>query len=140
MYKASFTASLDQLEEVREFVLKIISNEKLKLDEEEQLQILLAVDEAFTNSIKHAYQFDEHKIIEVRIQLTSRKLIISVIDFGPGFKPRKPSKNDIIQRIKKLKPGGLGIYIMETVMDEVHFNINPGKKNEVKMVKYLHGK
>lgn len=135
--KAVFPASLDLLEEVRNLVRKVMKSEKLPFTDEEVLQILLAVDEAFTNAVKHAYQCDEEGKIQVIVKITSKKLIISVIDNGPGFRPKKINKREIIRRIKKFKRGGLGLYLIECIMDEVQFRINPGKKNEVKMIKLL---
>ena len=39
--------------------------------------------------------------------------------------------------LAQLKVGGLGIYLMKTLMDEVDYQIQPGVKNQVKMVKYF---
>ncbi|KAA3656713.1 MAG: ATP-binding protein, partial [Calditrichaeota bacterium] len=37
----------------------------------------------------------------------------------------------------EMRVGGLGIYLMQTLMDEVDFKIEPGKRNQVQMVKYI---
>ncbi|GAB4191816.1 MAG: hypothetical protein Kow00108_26640 [Calditrichia bacterium] len=136
-FKASFPASLDHLSQLREFLYSIIKGEGLNFNEEETLQILLAVDEAFTNSVKHGYSGDQTQRIDIQIKITKHNLIITVIDKGKGFTPKKLQKEDIVKHVKKLKPGGLGLYLIQNVMDKVEFSINPGKKNAIKMIKKL---
>ena len=88
--------------------------------------------------MKHAYQErNTKKWLDILVKLDIEKLTIVVTDHGKGFDPQKVKVPDMKEYLAQLKVGGLGIYLMRTLMDEVDYNIHPGVKNQVKMVKYL---
>ncbi len=134
-YSASFLASLNNLDEVRKFVAEVLK--QLSLSDEDKDHIILAVDEAFTNSVRHAYQNSEKGIIDIKIAVSSTKIKISIIDYGKGFDPEKVEKKDITAYVKKMKRGGLGLFLIKSFMDKVDYKINPGIKNEIIMIKNL---
>lgn len=98
-------------------------------------EIQLAVDEACSNVIKHAYQYDNNKKIDIIVETNGSKLTIIISDRGKGFDPAKLETPE--QRLQKHARGGLGIALIKKVMDEVSFDIHPGSRNEVRMVKYI---
>ena len=100
--------------------------------------IALAVDEACTNVIKHAYRGGDDKEIIVKVRYDSEKIVISISDSGKGFDSEPENEAAIQKRLKKLQRGGLGIYMMKKAMDEVVFNKDNDSMNSVKMTKYLH--
>lgn len=134
-YRLKIPSQTDNLEIVREFVAKIAA--KYGFDEEDIGKIKLAVDEACANVIKHAYEKDEHKPIEIVIKANGRKLTVTVTDKGKGFNPKKVKVPNIKEYLAQMRVGGLGIFLIESLMDEVDFDIKPGKRNQVKMVKYF---
>ena len=71
------------------------------------------------------------------LKVEKNKLVIIVADKGKGFDPTSVKVPDLTESIKAGKKGGLGICLMKTLMDKVDFQIKPGLKNQVKMVKYL---
>jgi serine/threonine-protein kinase RsbW len=113
----------DRLIAVREFVSA--SARKFGFSDEEVSKIALAVDEACTNVIKHAYKFDPTKEITVTIRPRGRTFEVSIRDNGREF------------NLTHYRRGGLGIYLMKSLMDKVEYDIEPGKKNEVRLIKYL---
>lgn len=119
---------------IREFVVKIASKAGFDLDIQEQ--IALAVDEACTNVIKHAHKYDARRAININIILDSQKMTINILDKGEGFDEKKLQKPDLKKYAKESRHGGLGIYLMKTLMDDVQYNFNPGIKNKVQMTKY----
>jgi serine/threonine-protein kinase RsbW len=125
----------DNLLEVREFVLR--AAREFGFSEEEASKIVLAVDEACTNVIKHAYQFAPDREIEVVIQPVKGSMQITVIDDGKSFNPSIAKLPDLKQHLSHYRRGGLGIYLMRTLMDKVEYKYAPGKKNEVRLTKYL---
>jgi serine/threonine-protein kinase RsbW len=125
----------DNLLEVREFVLR--AAREFGFSEEEASKIVLAVDEACTNVIKHAYQFAPDREIEVVIQPVKDRMQITVIDDGKSFNPSIAKLPDLKQHLSHYRRGGLGIYLMRTLMDKVEYKYAPGKKNEVRLTKYL---
>lgn len=121
--------------EVREFVLR--AAREFGFSEEEASKIVLAVDEACTNVIKHAYQFATDRKIEIVIQPVKDRMQITVIDDGKSFNPSIAKLPDLKQHLSHYRRGGLGIYLMRTLMDKVEYKYAPGKKNEVRLTKYL---
>jgi serine/threonine-protein kinase RsbW len=125
----------DNLLEVREFVLK--AARQFGFEEEEASKIVLAVDEACTNVIKHAYQYAPDRKIDIVIQPDKDRLQITVIDDGRAFNPSIAKLPDLKQHLSHYRRGGLGIYLMRTLMDKVEYKYAPGKRNEVRLTKYL---
>lgn len=120
----------ENLELIRNFVSKIA--EKAGFEEAEINDIELAVDEACTNVVKHAYDKDNRrKDIDVVIEIRDDKFIVIVSDRGKGFNPHSVKEPDLS------KAGGLGIRLMKMLMDEVQFDIKPGVRTRVKMVKHM---
>ena len=123
----------DNLEIIREFIIGIAKRFGFKEDSIGEIE--LAVDEACANVIKHAYHYDENKKIDITVETNGRILTITITDQGTGFDPAKLETPE--QRIQKHARGGLGIALIKKVMDEVSFNIHPGSRNQVRMVKYI---
>jgi serine/threonine-protein kinase RsbW len=76
----------------------------------------------------------------VRATLDGDAVQIDVVDTGQGFDPAGIEQLELDKLISTRKSGGLGMRLMKTLMDEVHYEIVPGKKNELHMVKRLHKK
>ncbi|RMF64898.1 MAG: ATP-binding protein [Calditrichaeota bacterium] len=111
--------------------------ENIGFSNDEASKIELAVDEACTNVIKHAYDNKGDKFIDVTIKIDKKKLMIIVADKGKGFNPDTVRLPDVGESIKEGRKGGLGICLMRTLMDKVVFQIKPGIKNQVIMTKYF---
>lgn len=124
----------ENLQLIRDFVVKIAA--KGGFDEEGREQIALAVDEACTNVIKHAHKFNVKRLIDILIVLDSKKIKITITDKGKGFDVSKLEKPDLEKYTREARHGGLGIYLMQTLMDEVNYDFNPGVKNQVEMIKF----
>lgn len=133
-YRLQVSAATRNLGIVRDFIRHLAK--EAGFDKEKIEQIELAVDEACTNVIKHAYHYDASKMIDLRIRIDRKKMVISVIDYGGGFDLSKIKQPDINHNVKKAKAGGLGIHLMKKLMDEVQFHIEPGKKTEVRLIKF----
>jgi serine/threonine-protein kinase RsbW len=125
----------DNLDLIRDFVGKVSG--KVGFTEDDIDKIRIAVDEACTNVIKHAYEQEGEDHIGIIIKIDYSKLTIVVTDRGKGFNPKSLELPDMETYLAELRVGGLGIYLMKTLMDEVNYTIKPGVGNEVRMVKYL---
>ncbi len=134
-YELKIPSQSDNLAIIRDVVAKVAS--RIGFDTDEASKIELAVDEACTNVIKHAYTNNSNQMIEVSIKVDQKKLIIIVADKGKGFNPDKIKLPDLNESIKKGRKGGLGLCLIKTLMDKVEFEIKPGLKNQVKMIKYI---
>ncbi len=134
-YHLRIPSQTDNLEIIREFVTRIAR--KVGFQEEETSKIELAVDEACTNVIEHAYSKDDRKFIDITIQIDPQKFTIIISDQGKGFDHKKLKAPDMKKYLEEMRVGGLGIFLMQTLMDEIDFDVVGGRKNQVKMVKYF---
>jgi len=134
-YNLKIPSITENLQMIREFVLKIAAKAGFK--EETQEQIALAVDEACTNVIKHAHHHDARRLMDIQIQTDTNKMKIIITDKGHGFDITKLKDPNVKQFIKESRHGGLGIYLIKTLMDEVNYDFKPGVKNQVQLTKYL---
>ena len=134
-YQLRLPSQTDNLELIRCFVSKIA--EKVGFVEEDIGKIELACDEACANVIKHAYsESNKDKSLDIAIRLDYQKLTVIVTDHGKGFDPAAIHSPVMKEYLAELKVGGLGIYLMRTLMDEIDYEIKPGIVNKVKMSKY----
>lgn len=99
--------------------------------------VMLAVDEACTNIIKHAYRSFPDGEILLRLKYSDHKFTITIIDYGNSFHPEDVPDPDLQKYYRQHRVGGLGMYLMKTLMDEVKYSSVPGKYNQVYLTKYL---
>jgi len=108
-------------------------------DDIEDLKI--AISEACTNAVKHAYQHEQNGDIVIGFGMYDHKLEVMVADNGKSFDfqkikeelgPYSPSVP-----VEDLNEGGLGLFLIETLMDEVKVQMNKGVT--VLMTKFLNG-
>ncbi len=131
-------SSTKNLSMIREFINQV--SEQAGLDTGDRGKLELAVDEACCNVIEHAYGHDVQKEVTVRAQIDQDAVRISVIDTGAGFVPEAVKQEEVEELIRKGCTGGLGMRLIQTLMDEVRYEIEPGKKNELHMVKRFRGR
>lgn len=127
-------ASTRYLSKVRDFVGKHASN--FGFDQQDVDDIRLAVDEAYTNIIKHAYKNDETKSVDVRLGYNSDEFWVSLVDTGNAFDPKDYSKPDVLKKIKKKERGGVGVFLIKKLMDDVEYRTK-GPMNVIRMTKKL---
>jgi anti-sigma regulatory factor (Ser/Thr protein kinase) len=84
-------------------------------------QIALAVDEAATNVIEHAYHGAADRVVELRFEHRGDELRIDVVDSGVMVDPRSMPRVDLERYRRERRTGGLGVHLMEKIMDSVTF-------------------
>ncbi len=131
-YSISVQASTKHLAKVRGFVAK--HAEEFGFNNQDVADIRLAVDEAYTNIIKHAYNNDEHKTVDIELGYNSSKFWVSLLDTGDAFDPTMYSKPNVRKKIKEKKRGGVGVYLIKKLMDDVEYHTK-GSVNEIRMTK-----
>lgn len=105
-------------------------------DADEVEDIRLAVDEAMTNVIKHAYQHDSSKLITVHQGVENNEFWVRITDSGRSFNLEGYKEPDIEERIRLRKKGGVGVYLIRRLMDNVEYK-KVNSRNEIKMTKKL---
>ncbi len=128
-------SSTENLALIREFVSSAAM--QAGFDAKEIAKLELAVDEACANVIEHAYGHDASKEVIVRARLDDEEFSIDIEDSGKGFDPAEVNQEELELLISKRRTGGLGMRLMKTLMDEVRYEIEPGKKNALHMSKRL---
>jgi serine/threonine-protein kinase RsbW len=94
-----------------------------ELSDELLADLKLALTEAASNSVRHAYGDKDAGVVDISYQLFSDRLVIEVRDEGEGFDPAEAEGN-----AAELSEGGLGIAIIRAIADEVEFGAQPGGK------------
>jgi serine/threonine-protein kinase RsbW len=124
-----------KLKRVRRFVAAAAQRFGFSMDDASK--IALAVDEACTNIIKHAYNFAEDKAIHLTILTRDGRFEVLITDHGKPFDPDAVKLPNMKEYLSHYRHGGLGMYLMKSLMDRVEYRIHPGLKNQVVLVKYL---
>jgi serine/threonine-protein kinase RsbW len=104
------------------------------LDETAASKVSIAVDEAVTNIILHAYKGDPDRQVEIELMFHSGSLEVHLWHSGHGLRQDQVSLPDPKEYVRRPRKGGLGLLLMSRFMDEVHFLEN-GDKNECCMIK-----
>jgi serine/threonine-protein kinase RsbW len=92
------------------------------LPEEVLADLKLALTEAASNSVRHAYSGDDDTgVVEISYELRADRLVIEVTDDGEGFDPEETGGPPA-----ELSEGGLGIAIIRSIADEVEIGKQPG--------------
>jgi serine/threonine-protein kinase RsbW len=94
------------------------------LPDEVLADLKLALTEAASNSVRHAYAGDDQAgVVEISYELRQDRLVIEVSDEGEGFDPAEAEGAP-----EELSEGGLGIAIIRAIADEVEIGTQPGGK------------
>jgi anti-anti-sigma factor len=131
----TLTADLDALAKISAFVTE--AAELAGLDERATWQVQLAVDEAATNVIQHAYDPDDPGDITLSWRCEENRFTVTLRDYGRQFDPGSIPEPDITSPLEDRQVGGLGLYLITRLMDEVRFDFNPQGGNLLTMVKYI---
>jgi len=101
--------------------------------EPEVSHVVVALDEACTNIIRHQYEGrrDERIDIEALLDLEAGRVQFVLRDYGPVRDPKHFRGRDLAD----VRPGGLGLHIIRKVMDEVEYSAAPGGGMLLKLCK-----
>jgi serine/threonine-protein kinase RsbW len=133
MRKVKFPANFQYLDEIRDFVAEIARQGGF--EGKEIYSIQLAADEAASNIIEHAYEGVSNGEIEISCGMEAGTLKIILHDHGKSFDPASVKPPNLKADLSKRKIGGLGIYLMRKLMDDVRYESLPGKGNHLTLVK-----
>jgi serine/threonine-protein kinase RsbW len=126
------SAELDNLALIRHFVEERAT--ALGAASSAIQDLLLAVNEATTNIMMHGYQ-GQPGVIEIEIRRRGNSLIIRLRDEAPPFDPIIVPPPDLSLPLEKRPLGGLGVYLIRQLMDDVTHRVTPQGGNELILVK-----
>ncbi len=108
------------------------------LDDATAAKVSIAVDEAVTNVILHAYHGEGEHSVELELRFTEEALEIHILHSGQGLRGDQVVLPDPKEYIKHPRKGGLGLLLMSRFMDEVRFKADEASgRNECCLIKKL---
>ncbi len=117
MERTTFAAELQHLPKMLLWIRERLAQKSFDAKWLNRLE--LASEEALMNVIQHAYGNRQGKV-EIELTIAPEHVEIAIRDWGPPYDPlAKSSQVDLETALEKRKTGGLGIYLIQQIMDEV---------------------
>src|SRR3990172_1280566 len=135
MSKTTLDANFDNLDEIRELVGD--AARQVGFSDKEVYAIQLAADEASSNIIEHAYAGVTGGKIEIDLSISDKELKITMRDHGRSFDPSSVPEPNVKADLSERKIGGLGMYLMRKLMDEVSYESSYETGNLLTMIKRM---
>lgn len=133
-FQLTVLARTENLAQIAEFIDQC--GTRLNLTEREKYAVQLAVDEAATNIILHAYGPDRSGPITVMCGQFDDDLVVTLHDVGRPFNPDTVPVPDVHAPLENRVEGGLGLYFMRQLMDDVQFEFDPEAGNTLTMIRH----
>lgn len=129
----TFAGRFASLAAIGEFIAG--AAEAAGLDPRDVHEVELAVDEACSNIITHAYGGEGRGDIEVSYRIEGDGVTVILRDCGAPFDPDRVPRPDLQVPLQERNGGGLGLHFIRGLMDEVRFEFTPDSGNVLTMVK-----
>jgi len=133
MHTNTYTTDFSNLDAIRDFVGGFA--EQAGFNSKEIYSVQLAADEACSNVIEHAYEGITNATFDVSCLATTGQVTIVIRDHGKPFDFEKVREPNLGKNLDEREIGGLGVFLMHKLMDEVHFESKPKEGNVLTMVK-----
>lgn len=126
IFNLRLPAELDQLPVFLDHVRQIA--EAAGLAEAQGTRLELAVDEALVNVFHYAYASQAHPgSVLCRVKVEANSLTVEIVDEGPPFDPLARPDPDTALALEQRQPGGLGIFMIRQLTDEVSYRREEGR-------------
>lgn len=110
--------------------------EELELSPDVVYNLNLALEEAVSNIILYAYPGQTGKDIKVQAHTEGHSLLLTLTDAGIPFDPTKVKNADVTLSAEERPIGGLGIFLIKSLMNEMRYEYKDGK-NILTLVKTI---
>jgi serine/threonine-protein kinase RsbW len=100
--------------------------------EQEINEIRLAVSEACANVIEHAYRGEPDHLIDLHLEIDAERVLVTIRDHGEPFDPQSYHPPDL----DTPQVGGYGVFLIRSLMDEVHYEAPERGGATLTLVKY----
>ena len=135
-YQLTVPGRFGSLAQIADFISR--AARQAGFSEDDVFQVQMAVDEACSNVIEHAYGAGHAGDIKLSCRLEpGEEFIVTIQDSGRPFDPDSVPDPPLGVDLEDLPEGGLGLYFMRNLMDDVRFEFNPKSGNTLTMVKVL---
>lgn len=125
-------ATVRDLNDIREFLESAILN--LGGDENIAGDLVLAANEAVTNSLLHGYG-DQPGAVSLCVETEGEDLLVRLLDSAPPFDPATVPPPDINRPLEERPLGGLGVHMMRQLTDELVYRATDDNRNELTFIK-----
>ena len=129
----TFAGRFEKLAAIGEFITR--AAEAAGFDARNVYAVQMAVDEACSNIIEHAYGGEGRGDIECAYRIDEVGLTVTLRDHGQPFDPDSIPAPNFDASLEERDDRGLGLYFVRQLMDEVNFAFAPGSGNTLTMVK-----
>ena len=126
-------ANLDKVELAREFVADIAR--QVPMNGQQIYDLELVVTEALTNVIEHAYEGREDCQMEVSVGYEEDQFTIVISHDGADFDPSTQADPVMKEYLAQRRVGGLGLFLMKKLMDQVEYTTDDKGKRVIRLVK-----
>ena len=128
---------LNELVKVRAFVESSAS--ECGIAQHVAQQIALAVDEACSNLVRHAFKLIAGTFMTIKVEAEKGVVVISIFDAATPFNPLQVQSPEMQDYFAQFRRGGLGVQIIKTVMDKIEYFPSSAKqpRNELRLTKNL---
>jgi len=120
----SMPADVNLLAALRGFMTAVLREHGYGQDLVNDLE--LAADEAVTNVVEHAYQYDTRKTVFLELIMEKKQVSVRVKDQGKAFNPTQAEPVNLDQHIAERRTGGLGVHLVQTLTDSVDYRREDG--------------
>lgn len=124
MAELNIAAKVDNLEEVISFIEGQL--EMAGCPMKIMMQINIAVEEIFVNIAHYAYGDNEGNAL-IKTEIVEDKMKITFIDSGVPYNPLAKEDPDVTLPLEERPVGGLGIFMVKKIMDEMYYEYSEGK-------------
>jgi serine/threonine-protein kinase RsbW len=131
-YELCVRSELSNLAQIAEFVTD--QARSAGMDEDRIFEVQMAVDEACTNAMEHAYEGRSDGEVRICCYHENHQFVVRIVDFGKPFSPDDVPAPRTDAPLEEREIGGLGLFFMRQLMDRVEIRSNE-QGNEVIMVK-----
>ena len=128
------TNEISEISRLNEFIEEVGNDFSLPLDVVFNLNLVL--EEAVVNIINYAYPKEDHEKIFLSAKLENESIILVLTDTGKEFDPTMAPEADITISAEERQIGGLGIFLIRQIMNEVKYERIEGK-NVLRLEKKL---
>jgi serine/threonine-protein kinase RsbW len=118
-FSISIDSRVERLADVSDFIENAACD--CGLNAKQVYDVQMAVDEACSNVIEHAYSGKPSGTIAIVCEKRSNEFVITIRDNGKPFDPKRVARPKVNGRLDERTIGGLGLYFMDKMMDHVKF-------------------
>lgn len=134
LFLLDITSDMANLARVAEFVADAAL--KGKLSQKQTDDVSMAVDEAVTNVMEHAYAGVSDGQISIKMRVDDQEFFVEIRDQGKPFDARQVKEPNVNSPLSERSIGGLGIFFIRKLMDKVEFT-RDSTGNVTRMTKKL---